>query len=301
MLPIRISIALAILAGVAQAEPSHPTRPAGVRVDKIGSEGRDASAKPKHASPWDGRYILQSVTGGELCPKVGAMPLVVSGGAFSYPWRLQATTLVTVGTIDGAVARGGKATTTVKLDHPYPDAVASLSPGQLDNVKTVPVVFSGTKNHTAKLTLELGAKLQCSIVWATPGTPDPSDERTVTAPSRPSPPPKQAKPAPSAPPPERSRPARSEPSPPAPAPSPSPPPAPPRNDHRHSDCVSKCWSTGDKCKYRCEEDESTCKSRCDNGDGWGACLSKCSDDQRTCDDRCSDDSQSCVFACPSDD
>jgi hypothetical protein len=282
MRSICICIALGLLAGLAHAGPSHP---------------REAPPPPKepHPSKWDGRYIVQSVKGGDLCPKVGAMPLVVSGGTFSYPWRLQASTLVKVGTIDGVIARSGKVSTTVKLDHPYPEAVASLSPLELDRVKTVPIAFSGTKHHTAKLTLDLGAKLQCAVVWATPGS-DPSDERTAAAPP---PPPKQAKPstpAPSAPAPERSRPSRAEPSPPAPP----PPPPPPRNEHRHSDCVGKCWGTEDTCKYRCEQDESTCKSRCDNGDGWSACLSKCGEDGRTCGDRCSADGQSCVFGCPSD-
>ena len=256
---------------------------------------KPSDAKATHASPWDGRYILQSATGGDLCPSVVVMPLVVSGGTFSFPWRLQVSTLVKVGTIDGVIARNGKVSTTVKLDHPYPDAVASLSPQELDKVKTVPIAFSGTKHHTAKLTLEHGAKLRCSVVWE-------SDDRTATAPSPPSPPPKQTtptRPAPSSPPPERSRPARSEPSPPPPPPS-SPPP-PPRDEHRHSDCVSKCWTTEDIGKRRCEEDESTCHSRCERDNPVQVeCLSKCSSDEDTCKDRYSQDGQSCVFGCPND-
>ncbi|HUJ62622.1 MAG TPA: hypothetical protein VLX92_29170 [Kofleriaceae bacterium] len=265
-------------------------------VDAFGGSSAPAAAPPvagaddppaESAGPWDGRYTVLSSRGGSLCPRPDAWPLVVRGGQFSYPWRL-GSGLTRVGQLTGEIGARGKATATTAFDHPYPRAVAPLSPARLDRVRSVVVTFTSGAGRTATLALDLGGDLRCNIVWVAP----------AIASSAPPPPPPPPRPRPTR------RPAPPPPEPaeePAPAPAPEPAPSGPTREQReeaHSNCLSRCFDTQNRCSSRCSEDDDTCRSRCPTGDGWGDCLSRCGEDKDTCSSRCSDDESSCQSSCP---
>jgi len=252
------------------------------------SDAPSAEAAPAPAGgPWDGRYTVVSSRGGNLCPRPDALPLVVSGDRFVYPWRL-GSGLVKVGQLSGDVDLYGDGHAAPTFDHPYPRSVAALAPAKLDRVSTVKLSFANHPTRTATLELDLGADLRCTIVWVAPGRAPAPPPRVHYAshPSHGSPPPPRAEPPPSAAsgPTREQREARSA---------------------AHLTCENRCYGTHETCRNRSEQDERTCQDKCpssdiDQGRPWGQCVGQCTSDRSTTDDRCDEDEQSCESGCPPD-